>query len=71
MKTNRSLGETKMELPWFVVSNAKMLVEAGIKLPALIPNSANFYVATENDETVIAFSGIEICGVLYKIGTKI
>ena len=59
-----------MELPQQVIKEAKRLVEHGAALPAFIAGSAGFYVAVESDSSILAFSGIEIQGVTYKIGTN-
>jgi len=67
---NNKEGEGNiMELPEYVIENARKLVQNGTKLPANIPESV-FLVAEEKDESVTAFGGFEENGVVYKIGAK-
>lgn len=58
------------ELPDYVYAEIKTLISQNTPLPILIPQSCKMYLALENDDTVLAFSGIEIDGVIYKIGVK-
>lgn len=64
-----------MELPGYIVENAKKLValsiEGGITLPTFIPDSPEYYVAKEADDSILGFGGFEWeDGAIYKIGTK-
>ena len=58
-----------MSLSEHVIKEAKEIISKGASLPQKITSAPHFYVADEEDETIIAFNAIEHEGSVYKIGT--
>jgi hypothetical protein len=60
-----------LELPDYVYAAAKALISQNSPLPIPIQESRNiYYLAIASDTSFLAFGGIEVDGVIYKIGVK-